>query len=141
EGYCQAFWRTHGLETVVLRYFNIFGPRQNLGSQYGAVVPLFIAAALRGAPPVIFGDGGQTRDFPFVTNVVAPNLLPCHAPAADVAGAVFNIGYGVATSISALWQHIADLVGVHVQPLHHSPLPGDGGHSLASVLLAHEQSG
>src|SRR5207245_11807799 len=141
EGYCQAFWRTHGLETVVLRYFNISGPRQNLESQYGAVVPLFIAAALRGAPPVIFGDGGQTRDFTFVTNVVEANLLACHAPAADVAGAVFNIGYGVATSISALWQHIDDLVGVHVQPLHHSPRAGDVRHSLASITLAHVQLG
>src|SRR5205807_294237 len=98
EAYCQAFWRTHGLETVVLRYFNIFGPRQNLDSHYGAVVPLFIAAALRGAPPVIFGDGGQTRDFTFVTNVVEANLLACQAPAEHVAGGVFNIGCGAATS-------------------------------------------
>src|SRR5206468_7605584 len=68
EAYCQAFWRTYGLETVVLRYFNIFGPRQSLESHYGAVVPLFITAALRGTPPVIYGDGAQTRDFTFVTN-------------------------------------------------------------------------
>src|SRR6266566_856040 len=141
EAYCQAFWRTYGLETVVLRYFNIFGPRQNLESHYGAVVPLFIAAALRGAPPVILGDGGQTRDFTFVTNVVEANLLACHAPAADVAGAVFNIGYGVATSIRALWQHIADLVGVQVQPLHHAPRAGDVRHSLASITRAHEHLG
>jgi nucleoside-diphosphate-sugar epimerase len=141
EAYCQAFWRTHGLETVVLRYFNIFGPRQNLESQYGAVVPLFIAAALRGEPPVIFGDGGQTRDFTFVTNVVEANLLACHAPAAQAAGAVFNIGCGVATSIRELWQQIADLVGTEVEPLHDAPRAGDVRHSLASIDRAREQLG
>ncbi len=141
EAYCQAFWRTHGLETVVLRYFNIFGPRQNLESQYGAVVPLFIAAALRGEPPVIFGDGGQTRDFTFVTNVVEANLLACHAPAAQAAGAVFNIGCGVATSIRELWQRIADLVGTEVEPLHDAPRAGDVRHSLASIDRAREQLG
>src|SRR5207247_699272 len=81
EAYCQAFFRTHGLETVVLRYFNVFGPRQNLESRYGAVVPLFIAAALRGEAPVIFGDGSQTRDVTFVTNVVDANRLASPAPA------------------------------------------------------------
>lgn len=141
EAYCQAFWRTHGLETVVLRYFNIFGPRQNLESQYGAVVPLFIAAALRGDPPVIFGDGGQTRDFTFVTNVVEANLLACHAPADQAAGAVFNIGCGSATSIRELWQRIADLVGVEVEPLHDAARAGDVRHSLASINRAREQLG
>jgi UDP-glucose 4-epimerase len=141
EAYCQAFWRTHGLETVVLRYFNVFGPRQNLESHYGAVVPLFIAAALRGAPPVIFGDGLQTRDFTFVTNVVEANLLACHAPAEQAAGGVFNIGYGTATSIRELWDRIADLVGVAVEPLHHAPRAGDVRHSLASIARAREQLG
>ncbi len=141
EAYCQAFWRTHGLETVVLRYFNIFGPRQNLESQYGAVVPLFIAAALRGDPPVIFGDGGQTRDFTFVTNVVEANLLACHAPADQAAGGVFNIGCGSATSIRELWQRIAGLVGAEVEPLHDAPRAGDVRHSLASIDRAREQLG
>ena len=141
EAYCQAFWRTHGLETVALRYFNIFGPRQNLESQYGAVVPLFIAAALRGGTPVIFGDGGQTRDFTFVTNIVEANLLACHAPSEQVAGEVFNIGCGVATSICELWQRIADLVGVDVEPRHDAPRAGDVRHSLASIARAREQLG
>jgi nucleoside-diphosphate-sugar epimerase len=141
EAYCQAFWRTHGLETVVLRYFNIFGPRQSLESHYGAVVPLFIAAALRGEAPVIFGDGGQTRDFTFVTNVVEANLLACHAPAETAAGAVFNIGCGTATSIDELWQHIADLVGVGVTPLHQEPRAGDVRHSIASIARAREHLG
>jgi UDP-glucose 4-epimerase len=141
EGYCQAFWRTHGLETVVLRYFNIFGPRQNLESQYGAVVPLFIAAALRGAQPVIFGDGEQTRDFTYVANVVEANLLACRAPTEQVAGGVFNIGCGVATSISELWRRIAALVGVTGggQPLHQPARAGDVRHSFASIVRAREQ--
>src|SRR5207247_768976 len=82
----QAVVRTHGVGPVVLRYFNIFGPRQNLESQYGAVIPSFIAAALRQKPPVIFGDGQQTRDFTFVPNVVEANLLACHAPAEQTVG-------------------------------------------------------
>ncbi len=141
EAYCQAFWRTHGLETVVLRYFNIFGPRQNLESQYGAVVPLFIAAALRGEPPVIFGDGTQTRDFTFVANVVEANLLACQAPAGQVAGAVFNIGCGAATSIRELWERIADLVGVQIEPLLDAARAGDVRHSLASIDRAREHLG
>jgi UDP-N-acetylglucosamine/UDP-N-acetyl-alpha-D-glucosaminouronate 4-epimerase len=141
EAYCQAFFRTHGLETVVLRYFNVFGPRQNLESQYGAVVPLFIDAALRGAQPLIFGDGGQTRDFTFVTNVVDANLLACHAQAEQVAGEVFNIGYGAATSIRELWRRIADLVGVDVEPQHDAPRAGDVRHSLAAIAKAREHLG
>jgi nucleoside-diphosphate-sugar epimerase len=141
EAYCQAFWHTHGLETVVLRYFNIFGPRQNLDSQYGAVVPLFIAAALNGDPAMILGDGGQTRDFTFVTNVVEANVLACHAPAEQAAGGVFNIGCGTATSIRELWQTIADLVGVDTAPIHAAARPGDVRHSLASIARARAQLG
>jgi nucleoside-diphosphate-sugar epimerase len=141
EAYCQAFWRTHGLQTVALRYFNVFGPRQNLESQYGAVVPLFIAAALRGVPPVIFGDGGQTRDFTFVTNIVEANLRACHAPAERVAGEVFNIGCGVATSVRELWQRITDLVGVDVEPQHAAARAADVRHSLASIARAVAQLG
>jgi nucleoside-diphosphate-sugar epimerase len=141
EAYCQAFWRTHGLETVVLRYFNIFGPRQSLESHYGAVVPLFIAAALRGEPSVIYGDGGQTRDFTFVTNVVEANLLACHAPAEQAVGAVFNIGCGTAASIRELRERIADLVGVEVEPLYDAARAGDVRHSLAAIDRAREQLG
>ena len=141
EAYCQAFWRTHGLETVVLRYFNIFGPRQNLDSQYGAVIPSFIAAALRQKPPVIFGDGQQTRDFTFVPNVVEANLLACHAPAEQTVGAVFNIGCGTATSIHDLWREIADLVGIDLEPLHEPARIGDVRHSMASIARAREQLG
>ena len=138
EAYCQAFWRTHGLETVVLRYFNIFGPRQNLDSQYGAVVPLFIAAALRGAAPVIFGDGAQTRDFTFVTNVVEANVRACHAPGEQAAGSVFNIGCGVATSIRELWQRIATLAGCETEPQYDAVRAGDVRHSRAAIDRARE---
>ncbi len=141
EAYCQAFCRTHGLETVVLRYFNIFGPRQNLNSQYGAVVPLFVAAALRGDPPMIYGDGLQTRDFTFVNNVVDANLLACHAPAAQAVSEVFNIGCGSGTSINELWSRIADLVGVSTEPLYDTPRAGDVRHSFASIALARAQLG
>ncbi|HWC74756.1 MAG TPA: SDR family oxidoreductase [Gemmatimonadales bacterium] len=141
EAYCQAFWHTHGLETVVLRYFNIFGPRQNLDSQYGAVIPLFIAAALHGDPPVIFGDGSQTRDFTFVDNVVDANLLACHAPTEVAAGAVFNVGCGTATSIRELWALIAGLVGVGTEPLYDTVRAGDVRHSCAAIALARESLG
>lgn len=141
EAYCQAFWHTHRVETVVLRYFNIFGPRQNLNSQYGAVIPLFIEAALRGDPPLIYGDGMQTRDFTFVTNVVDANLLACHAPAERVVGTVFNIGCGSATSVIELWRRIAELIGVSTEPLFDAPRAGDVRHSFAAITRAREQLG
>ncbi len=141
EAYCQAFWHTHRLETVVLRYFNIFGPRQNLNSQYGAVIPLFVASALRGEPPMIFGDGQQTRDFTYVANVVDANVLACHAPTEQVVGRVFNVGCGSATSINELWRQIADLVGVTVEPLYDTPRAGDVRHSFASIDRARELLG
>jgi nucleoside-diphosphate-sugar epimerase len=141
EAYCQAFYRTHGLETVALRYFNIFGPRQNVESRYGAVIPLFVTAALRGERPVIFGDGGQTRDFTFVTNVVDANLLACHAPDEGVVGEVFNIGCGEGTSIADLWQRIRVLVGADVEPAHEAPRAGDVRHSVASITRAGERLG
>jgi nucleoside-diphosphate-sugar epimerase len=90
---------------------------------------------------VIYGDGGQTRDFTFVTNVVDANLLACHAPREQVAGEVFNIGTGLATSIVQLWQRIADLVGVHLEPQYQAGRAGDVRHSLASIARAQEQLG
>jgi UDP-glucose 4-epimerase len=133
EAYCQAFSRTHGLETVVLRYFNIFGPRQDPASQYGAVIPRFIAAALAGEAPVIFGDGGQTRDFTFVANVVHANLLAAHAPDVGGGGKVFNIGSGAALSVAELWQRIRAAAGVDVEPMYEPARAGDVRDSLASI--------
>src|SRR5690606_29841212 len=97
ELYAETFHRLYGLETVSLRYFNIFGPRQTPDSPYAAVIPKFVTALLRGEPPVVHGDGRQTRDFTFVANAVAANLQAAAAPAERVAGRVFNVGCGART--------------------------------------------
>ena len=138
EGYCIAFHATYGLETVVLRYFNIFGPRQDPQSQYAAAVPRFIAAAVQGEPPTIFGDGTQTRDFVYVANVVHANLLAARAPAARVAGQVFNVGSGNSVSVNDLWDRIRSLTGVPVLPRYAAGRPGEVKDSLASVAKARE---
>lgn len=133
EQYCVAFHATYGLETVVLRYFNIFGPRQDPNSQYSAVVPRFIAAALQGEPPTIYGDGGQTRDFLHVANVVHANLLAARAPAERVAGQVINVGCGQSVSVNDLWEQIRELSGVPVLPRYAEGRPGEVRDSLASI--------
>src|SRR5437867_7046437 len=125
EGYCVAFHATYGLETVVLRYFNVFGPRQDPKSPYAAVVPRFIAAALAGEPPTIYGDGSQTRDFVYVANVVHANLLAARAPAANVAGQVFNVGSGHSVSVNELWDRVRGLTGVPVLPKHEAARAGE----------------
>jgi nucleoside-diphosphate-sugar epimerase len=141
EEYCVAFHATYGLETVVLRYFNIFGPRQDPNSQYSAVVPRFIAAALQGEPPTIYGDGGQTRDFVHVANVVHANLLAARAPAERVAGQVINVGCGLSVSVNDLWDQIRELAGVPVLPRHAEGRPGEVRDSLASIDKARELVG
>jgi nucleoside-diphosphate-sugar epimerase len=141
EEYCSAFHATYGLETVVLRYFNIFGPRQDPKSQYAAVVPRFIAAALHGEPPTIYGDGSQTRDFVYVANVVHANLLAARAPAARVAGQMFNIGCGQSVSVNDLWDRIRELAGVPVLPKYAEGRPGEVRNSLASIDKARELVG
>lgn len=141
EGYCLAFHATYGLETVVLRYFNVYGPRQDPKSQYAAVVPRFIASALQGEPPTIFGDGKQTRDFVYVGNVVHANMLAARAPAARVAGQVFNIGSGTSVSVNELWDRIRSLTGVPVLPHHADARPGEVKDSLAAIDRAREHLG
>jgi nucleoside-diphosphate-sugar epimerase len=141
EGYCLAFHATYGLETVVLRYFNVFGPRQDPKSQYAAVVPRFIAAALAGEPPTIYGDGTQTRDFVYVSNVVEANLLALPAPAARVAGHVFNVGSGKSLSVNDLWDRVRLLTGVPVLPKHEPRRAGDVRSSLASTAKARDLIG
>jgi len=136
EEYCVAFHATYGLETVVLRYFNIFGPRQDPNSQYAAVVPRFITTALAGEPPTIFGDGKQTRDFVFIANVVHANLLAARAPAADVSGQVFNIGSGKGVSVNQLWEHIRRLAGVPLAPVHTQGRAGEVRDSVAELARA-----
>ncbi len=120
EAYCQAFHASYGLETVVLRYFNVFGPRQDPDSPYAAVVPRFILAALRRVPPLIFGDGEQTRDFTYVANVVRANTLACTAPARQVAGEVYNIGCGRSVTINEVWGRIQQALEITL-PARHAP--------------------
>ncbi len=137
EQYCSAFFTTYGLETITLRYFNVFGPGQDPASQYAAVVPRFITAALAESAPVIFGDGEQTRDFTYIENVVQANMLALDAPA-DALGRVFNIGCGDRITVNALWQEIASAIGVEIEPTYVPTRAGDVRDSLASLDLAHE---
>jgi UDP-glucose 4-epimerase len=134
EQYCRAFCYGYGLETVCLRYFNVFGPRQAPDSQYAAAIPLFIASLLNGNHVRIYGDGRQTRDFTFVANVVQANLLAATAPKA--AGAVCNIAGGAQTSLLALLSALEELTGKQADPVHEPPRPGDVRDSLADLQAA-----
>jgi UDP-glucose 4-epimerase len=133
EQYCQSYFESFGLETVSLRYFNVFGPRQDPNSPYSAVIPLFITKLLAGEPPVVFGDGRQSRDFTYVTNVVHGNLL---AASADVAGGTFNIANGQSTSLLSLLQALGRLLKTEIQPRHEAPRVGEVRHSKADITAA-----
>jgi UDP-glucose 4-epimerase len=139
EGYARSFYEVYGLETVALRYFNVFGPRQDPTSQYAAVIPNFIGALLAGQQPVIFGDGEQSRDFTYVENVVQANLLAMDAPM--VAGKVYNIACGERVTLRRLVEELCDLLGSSIEPLLSDPRPGDVKHSLADLSLAREELG
>jgi UDP-N-acetylglucosamine/UDP-N-acetyl-alpha-D-glucosaminouronate 4-epimerase len=136
EAYCQAFRSSYGLETVMLRYFNVFGPRQDPASPYAAAIPRFIIAALRGESPVIYGDGEQTRDFTFVANVARANLLACTAPAARVAGEVFNVGSGCSVTINEVWSRIRQALDVPLDARRAPGRPGEVRDSRASIEKA-----
>jgi UDP-glucose 4-epimerase len=136
EQYCAVYSRVYGLPTVVLRYFNIFGPRQDPSSHYAAVLPRFIDACLRGQAPTVFGDGLQSRDFCYVDNVVEANLLACAAPAERVAGRVINIGCGQSYTLVAVLEELGRLVGRPIAPRHAEPRPGEVRHSRADIGLA-----
>lgn len=135
EHYCRAFYASFGVPTVSLRYFNVFGPRQDPTSQYAAVVPKFVTAALAGEAPTIYGDGEQTRDFTYVANVVQANLLACEAPPAAL-GEVCNIGCGERISVNELWKRIRALVGATVEARYEPTRTGDVRDSLASLERA-----
>jgi UDP-glucose 4-epimerase len=139
ESYCSAFWKVYGLETVSLRYFNVFGPGQDPTSQYAAVVPRFITAVLEGEQPVIYGDGEQSRDFTFVHEVVHANLLA--GDAAEVAGEVFNVAAGRSRTVNELARTIAEIVGATVEPAHEAPRPGDVRDSAADIEKARAMLG
>jgi len=134
EYYCQAFTATYGFETVCLRYFNVFGPRQDPDSPYSAVIPLFITAILSGRRPRIFGDGRQSRDFVYVANVVQANLLAADAPGA--VGRVVNVGTGESTTLLRLIDALKQCLGMEVNPKFDAPRPGDVRESLADILQA-----
>ncbi len=139
ELYCHAFTATYGLETVALRYFNIFGPRQNPSSPYTGVIPLFIHAMLAGRQPIIYGDGLQSRDFCFVSNVVQANLLAADAP--HVAGRAFNIAHGQSTDLLTLIDILNRLLGTNIKPCHNPPRSGDVRESLADITQARRYLG
>lgn len=135
EYYCQVFTRVYGLETVSLRYFNVFGPRQDPGSQYSGVVSRFISSLLSGEQPVIFGDGEQSRDFTYIDNVVAANLSA--ASAKDAAGKVMNVANGQRITLNELLDELKDLTGKQdVTAEYRDPRVGDVRHSLADITLA-----
>jgi nucleoside-diphosphate-sugar epimerase len=140
EQYCRAFHASFGVPTVALRYFNVFGPRQDPTSQYAAVVPKFITMALAHEAPTIFGDGNQTRDFTYVANVVRANLLACEA-GPDALGEVFNVGCGERISVNDLWKRIRALVGIDVDARHEPSRTGDVRDSLASLDRIHAALG
>jgi nucleoside-diphosphate-sugar epimerase len=139
EYYCRVFSQVYGLETVSLRYFNVFGPRQDPLSLYAAVIPIFISAALTKKPLVVYGDGEQTRDFSFVANVVQANLLACEAE--DIAGETLNIGGGTQTSLNQLIKELQAIVNTDLDVEYADPRPGDVKHSLASVEKAKKLMG
>jgi UDP-glucose 4-epimerase len=139
EGYCRAFFQVYGLETVALRYFNVFGPRQDPLSEYAAVIPRFITAMLEGGSPLVYGDGEQSRDFTFVDNAVDANLRA--AEAAGVAGQAFNVAGGERISLNALLAELRDLMGRDVEPEYADARPGDVRHSLADIGRARQALG
>ncbi len=136
ELYCRSFYNVLGLETVCLRYFNVFGPRQHPTSQYAAVIPKFIRLMLHGERPAIFGDGRQSRDFTYVDNVVSANLLACHSPAHKASGRSFNIAAGKSFSLNELYSLLQQITGCTAPPLYAPERKGDVRDSLADTTEA-----
>ena len=134
ESYCRVFNELYGLETVCLRYFNVFGPRQDPQSPYSAVIPLFATAMLKGERPVIYGDGLQSRDFTFVANNIAANLLATTVP--GVGGQVFNIACGRRYTLLDLVDALNRILGTRIEPEFRPARPGDVKHSLADITRA-----
>jgi len=137
EYYCQAFTQVYGLSTISLRYFNVYGPRQNPKGEYAAVIPRFITRVLQGDSPIIFGDGKQTRDFSFVDDVINANILAIESKACGV----FNIAGGKRISINELAQMVIKIVARDVEVVREDPRPGDILDSLADVSKAKKELG
>jgi nucleoside-diphosphate-sugar epimerase len=140
EHYCRAYHRLYGLETISLRYFNVFGPRQDPNSQYAAVIPNFIGAAVRGESPRIYGDGLQSRDFTYVDNAIEANLKACDAPA-HAAGGVYNVACGSSSTLLDIIRLLERILGKAIHPVHEADRAGDVRHSLASIDEAQKDLG
>jgi len=139
EKYCQVFSQIYGLETVCLRYFNVFGLRQDPTSQYSAVIPLFIKAMLNEESPTVYGDGLQSRDFTYVSNVVEANLLAATTP--NVAGQVFNLACGQRYTLLDLIATLNEILGTQIEPAFAPARSGDVKHSLADISRVQEKMG
>jgi len=134
EYYCSVFSKVFGLQTISLRYFNVFGPHQDPTSQYAAAIPAFVTAILQDKPPTIYGDGEQSRDFTYVDNVVEANLLAARAE--QTKGEVINIACGKAITVNEIIDMINEILGKDVKPIYAAPRSGDVKHSLADITLA-----
>jgi len=137
EYYCRVFSEVYGLKTACLRYFNVYGPRQDPKSEYAAVIPRFISRVLAHEPPVIYGDGNQTRDFTFVKDVAKANILAMHSPAQGV----FNIACGRRMSLNELADKIMQITGIKLDPVYDEPRQGDVRDSLADISAARKELG
>jgi len=135
EYYCRVFSKVYQLETISLRYFNVFGERQDANSHYAAVIPKFISGLVNGQAPTIFGDGEQSRDFTYVENVVQANLKGC-STSSDIPDSVFNIACGERTTLNALFAILCNIMDTKQQPHYAPPRPGDVKHSLADISKA-----
>lgn len=140
EQYANVFHSLYGFPTVSLRYFNVFGPRQDPLSEYAAVIPRFITALASGGQPIIFGDGGQTRDFCYIDNAVSANLLACRAKP-EACGRAYNVACGRRTSLLDLVALLNRILGTDIKPRHDAPRPGDVRDSLADTSLARRYLG
>ena len=136
EHYCRLFYQLYGLETISLRYFNIFGPKQDPNSLYSAVIPKFIDALVQDRPPIIFGDGEQSRDFTYIENVVQANLLAMSAE--HLHGEAVNIACGKRISLNQLLNVLKEILGSKISPLYQEPRMGDVKHSLADIRKGKE---
>jgi nucleoside-diphosphate-sugar epimerase len=139
EKYGELFHELYGMKTVALRYFNVFGPRQDPMSDYAAVIPVFITKVLRGERPVIYGDGEQSRDFIYVKSVVQANVTAAESP--DTGGEALNVASGKGLTVNALLAAVNGIVGTEIQAVHAEPRPGDIKHSVADIAKARRVMG
>jgi nucleoside-diphosphate-sugar epimerase len=139
ELYCKAFTTCYGLETISIRYFNVFGPRQDPTSQYAAAIPAFVTAILSDRPPTVYGDGEQTRDFTYIDNIIHGNLLAAQAERTN--GETVNVACGDGISVNRIIVRINELLGKDIRPVYVDPRPGDVRHSTADIRLARELLG